>query len=79
MIFTKSWLLGALERATKTAAQSLAAMFIVGVGIFEIDWVQALDLTAAVVIGSLITSIGNADFTAGTTTSTPTDTTTTAG
>lgn len=53
------------ERAIKTFAQSMAGTFVVGVGLFDIDWVQALSLAGAITLGSIFTSIGNADFTAG--------------
>jgi hypothetical protein len=65
MIWTRKFWQGAAERAIKTAAQSLAAVFVVGVPILGIDVVTALAIAATAVVASLLTSIGNADFTAG--------------
>lgn len=74
-MFTKSFLKGALERAAKTFLQCFAAVMsiaiggelIPGVGLDGIDWLSALSVSAVATIYSLATSIGNADFTAGTT------------
>ena len=67
MIFTLAFFKGAAERAIKTGAQTLAAYFVIGTtGVLDFDWVAALSITGAAVVASLLTSIGNADFTAGT-------------
>lgn len=66
MIWTKDFWLGASERALKTFAQALAAVIGAGaVGIMDVDWPQALSVAALATALSLLTSIGNADFTAG--------------
>lgn len=66
MIWTTAFWKGAAERAIKTFAQTLAAVFIVGTtGILEVDWIPALSVAGAAALASLLTSIGNADFVAG--------------
>ena len=65
MLFTKAFLLGAAERAVRTAAQSLLAVFVVGVSILDIDVKTALAIAATAVVASLLTSIGSAEFVAG--------------
>ena len=67
MLWTQAFWQGAAERAIKTLAQTLVAFFTVGVPIFAIDWREALAVTAAAGVASVLTSIGNADFTAGVT------------
>lgn len=65
-IFSKEFVLGAAERALKTAAQTLiAAMGVNQVGIMDFDWAGALSVTAFAVIMSVLTSIVNPSFTAG--------------
>ena len=61
---------GAGERAIKTAAQTFVA--IVGVsgvgttlGLGQVNWITDLSVTGVATILSFVTSIGNADFTAG--------------
>ena len=67
MIWTAAFWRGATERMIKTAAQALLAVAGVGaVGIMDVDWWGALSAAALAAVLSLITSIGNADFTAGT-------------
>lgn len=56
-MFTKAFWSGALERAVKTAAQTLAAALGVGTGLLHLDWVGALDVTAAATALSLLTSL----------------------
>lgn len=65
MIWTKAFWAGLGERAIKTAAQSLAASFVVGVTLLNLDWEQALALAGTTTLASILTSIANADFTAG--------------
>ena len=67
MIWSAAFWRGAGERMIKTAAQALLAVIGVGaVGIMDVDWGGALSAAALAAVLSLITSIGNADFTAGT-------------
>ena len=71
MIGTKAWALGALERALKTAAQTLLALIgTESVGITQLDWPGLLSVAAAATVLSVLTSIVNADFTAGPSTNT---------
>ena len=66
-IFSKEFVLGAAERALKTAAQTLiAAMGVNQVGILDFDWAGALSVTAFAAILSVLTSIASPSFTAGT-------------
>lgn len=65
MIFTLAFWKGAGERAIKTAAQALLAVFVVGVPIYELDIMAGLAIAATATVASLLTSIGNASFTAG--------------
>ena len=58
---------GTAERAIKTFCQSLVAIIGVGAtGILDVNWAGALSVAALATIVSVLTSIGNADFTAGT-------------
>lgn len=66
MIWTQAFWRGASERCIKTAAQTLAAYFVIGTtGLLEFDWATSLSISGAAAVASLLTSIGNADFTAG--------------
>ena len=49
----------AAERAIKTFAQSLVALFIAGVTILSIDWVQALAVSGTAALVSVLTSIAS--------------------
>ena len=71
MIATKAWAMGALERALKTAAQTLLALIgTESVGITSLDWPGLLSVAATATLLSVLTSIVNADFTAGPSTNT---------
>ncbi len=65
-MFSVAFLKGAAERALKSFAQALL-LFVgaEGVGILDVDWSTALGLAAAMAAASLLTSILNADVTAG--------------
>lgn len=74
MITTKAFWLGAAERAVKTFAQTLVAVIFLGVGadavgvtagLTDVAWVDAVSVAALATILSVVTSIGNASFTAG--------------
>ena len=66
MIFTKPFWKGAFERAAKTFCQSLLAILTTGVvGILDVDWPGALSAAALATLVSLLTSISQAEFTAG--------------
>lgn len=67
MIFTLAFLKGAGERAVKTFAQTLAGLLAAGqLGILDVDWTSVLSVAGLTAVASLLTSVGNADFTAGT-------------
>jgi hypothetical protein len=57
IMFTKAFWAGTLERAVKTAAQTLVAVLGVGTGLLHLDWVSALDVTAAATVLSVLTSL----------------------
>lgn len=66
MLFTKAFWKGAAERALKTFAQTLVGFFVVGTtGLIGFDWATCLSIAGAATLASLLTSVGNADFTAG--------------
>lgn len=69
-IWTAAFWKGAGERAIKTAAQTFVAVVgVTGVGttlgLGQVSWVADLSVTGLATLLSLVTSIGNADFTAG--------------
>ncbi|GAA2555842.1 hypothetical protein HD598_002185 [Neomicrococcus aestuarii] len=67
MLWTSAFWKGAAERAIKTFAQVLASYFAVGTtGLIEFNWITSLSLAGGALVASLLTSIGNAEFTAGT-------------
>lgn len=47
------------ERAVKTAAQALIALFVAGVTIVSIDWREALAVAATAALISVLTSIAS--------------------
>ncbi|VEG28058.1 holin [Actinomyces howellii] len=57
--YTRTWALGAAERALKTAAQTLAAIVVPGAVIWGLDWPQALGVTATATLLSVLTSIAD--------------------
>lgn len=66
-MFTIAFWKGLVERAIKTFAQALVAVIGTGaLGILDVDWASALSVAALATVASALTSIGNADFTAGT-------------
>lgn len=67
MIWTTLFWRGALERLLKTVAQTLVGYVVVGTtGLLDVDWLTAASVAGAAGLASLLTSIGNADFVAGT-------------
>jgi len=65
-MFTTAFLKGLGERAIKTFAQALVGFIAAGAtGILDVDWKSALSVAALATVASLLTSLGNADFTAG--------------
>lgn len=66
MIWSSAFWRGATERALKTFAQALVAVIGVGaVGLLNVDWIGALSAALLATVVSVLTSIGNADFTSG--------------
>lgn len=74
MIFTKKFWMGATERGLKTLVQSFISALIVGIGAatsaWEVEWgtaiYAALGVSLLATFFSFATSLGNAEFTAGT-------------
>ena len=67
MITTKAFWLGAGERVLKTFCQALLAIIGTGaIGVLDVDWAGAISVALMAAFVSLLTSIGNASFTAGT-------------
>lgn len=50
------------ERAVKTFAQVLVAMFTVGVTILSVDWVDALAVSGTAALVSILTSVASSGF-----------------
>lgn len=66
MLWTKEFWKGLLERAIKTLAQSMAGLLAGNtIGLLDVDWVNILSISGLITLASVLTSIGNADFTAG--------------
>ncbi|MGB3707591.1 holin [Gordonia sp. (in: high G+C Gram-positive bacteria)] len=58
-MFTRRFWSDAVERAVKTGAQTLAAMFAVGVTVLSIDWTDALAVSGTAMMLSVLTSIAS--------------------
>lgn len=66
MLWTRKFWEGAGERAIKSFAQALVVFVgAAGVGVLDVDWKTALSVSVAFALASVLTSIGNADFVAG--------------
>ena len=59
MLSEKLFWVAAGERAVKTFAQSLVALFVAGVTVLTIDWQQALAVSVTAAVVSLLTSIAS--------------------
>lgn len=58
-MFTKSFWKDALERAIKTTAQSILALWATGAtGVLDVDWVNSLSVAGLAFIMSILTSVG---------------------
>jgi len=73
-MLTKDFWKGAAERAIKTFVQTFVAVVVAQVGadavgatagLESVGWLPALSIAALATVLSVATSIGNADFTAG--------------
>jgi hypothetical protein len=67
MIWTAAFWKGAGERALKSFCQGLVTALVVGgtVDIAGADWKLVVLTAAGMAVASFLTSVGNADFTAG--------------
>ncbi|NBR22907.1 MAG: holin [Micrococcales bacterium] len=62
-MFNKQFGLAVLERALKTFAQALIAVFAAGaVTVLDIDWTQALAVSGTAALLSVLTSVVSANF-----------------
>ena len=59
MLSEKLFWIAAGERAVKTFAQSLVALFAAGVTILNIDWQQGLAVAATAAVVSVLTSVAS--------------------
>ena len=59
----KTFWAGAAERTVKTGAQALLSLMTVGQAITAIDWPDALAITAAAMLASILTSLADPDRT----------------
>lgn len=55
-----AWIRDALERALKTAAQSLIATLALGTGLLGVDWVASLSVAGLATVLSVLSSIASA-------------------
>lgn len=76
MMWTADFWKGAGERALKTFLQTFVAVVVAGVGaeavgvtagLLDVSWLDALSVAALATVLSIATSVGNSDFTTGTT------------
>ena len=61
-IFSRAFAQAAAERALKTFAQTLVALFAAGTTILNIDWTQALAVAGTAALLSVLTSIASNGF-----------------
>ena len=59
MLSEKLFWIAAGERAVKTFAQALVAVFAAGVTILDVDWQQTVAIAATAAVVSLLTSIAS--------------------
>ena len=59
MLSDKLFWIAAGERAVKTFAQSLVALFVAGVTVLTIDWQQALAVSVTAAVVSVLTSVAS--------------------
>ena len=59
MLSEKLFWIAAGERAVKTFAQALVAVFAAGVTILDVDWQQTLAIAATAAVVSLLTSVAS--------------------
>lgn len=61
-LFSSEFVRAAGERALKTFAQTLVALFAAGTTILNIDWTQALAVSATAALLSILTSVASNNF-----------------
>jgi len=59
LLSDKLFWISAGERAVKTFAQALVALFVAGVTVLSIDWQQALAVSVTAAVVSLLTSVAS--------------------
>jgi len=59
LLSDKLFWISAGERAVKTFAQALVALFVAGVTVLSIDWQQALAVSVTAAVVSVLTSIAS--------------------
>lgn len=59
MFNNKKFWLDTAERAVKTFAQALVAVFVAGITVLTVDWVQAVAVAATAALVSIGTSIAS--------------------
>lgn len=59
-MLTRAWVKDALERALKTAAESLIATLALGTGLLDVDWVTSLSIAGLATVLSLLSSLASA-------------------
>ena len=59
MLTDKHFWIAAAERAIKTFAQALVALFVAGVTVLTIDWQQGLAVAGTAALVSLLTSVAS--------------------
>ena len=58
-IFDVAFVKAAGERAIKTFAQALVAVFAAGVTVIDVDWMQALAVAGTAAVLSILTSVAS--------------------
>lgn len=55
--YTPDFWIAAFYRAIRTGAQTLLSLLAVGMGVFDVDWMQLISVTLMAMIVSLLTSL----------------------
>lgn len=61
-MFTRAFWIDATERAIKTFAQALVAVFVAGVTILSVPWLDALAVAATAALVSVLTSVASLEL-----------------
>ena len=62
MLSDRLFWIAVTERAVKTFAQALVALFVAGVTVLSIDWQQALAVAGTAAVVSVLTSVASANL-----------------